>query len=785
MKKILFCAGLVALATSCTQDETISLDVQNEKGKGITFEVVDQLDARIQYDKEMVGERETYKPFWYAEQDRISIWANGVIKNPYAEDLADRDTIAGTYWTGLKGDSDKKAIATFKATSSTKEAKFTAVSDANILGFHKADKQGAKFLAIYPANEDYELTPESNGGTNEVVDTFTVTGLLTGLDNQKIETAKGWNKGIVMLAGAAESQDEVYESTGEKMPLQFSYATPILKLGTKGLTKDFQEEFGNLKKITIKTHGIAGETAGTYKVKPSPLHYDTNAALQITDTLNWKGEMVYTGNSILDSTTVNSITVTIGGADGLAWDDDAIAPVAVAPAKRAIYGTTGEIITADYQFENITIQEKKTGVTADFEAGANFKGITLDITKQKHLVTNANAQGKRTLFVNSGDFSEILYTKQNTSTNQLDSLGVIWPAELSGYVAFTSIDKIIVAEAVTLDEADFKVMNKMVEATVLTMNGQTTIPAESMKDMVDLVEINLPKVTSVGVGAFDADFTTVNMPAYQFNQAANACLLPNTIVKLNMGALGMNTTFPASGLTLQGYTALEEVTVKDSIVLGSNAFAGCTSLEKVIGAVVLDGVGVFQNCTSLDSVVVKSKDVKANAFDGCSALKDVFYNAIGTALVPNKINDFAFKGTQVNLDLSQTTAIGDSAFHSVTTLVGDKYSTENPVLVVKVGATSIGNGAFKNTIMEYVEFTGATSVGDKVFEGNSSLEEIKFVNAFTYSGTEKPSTKTFGDNPEDITLYVNSNQTGVGTDDKTLTFGPTNKTVNIKFNEIK
>ena len=54
MKKILLCAGLVALAASCTQDETLSLDVQNNS-EGLTFEFVEGVDSRIQYDKDTDG----------------------------------------------------------------------------------------------------------------------------------------------------------------------------------------------------------------------------------------------------------------------------------------------------------------------------------------------------------------------------------------------------------------------------------------------------------------------------------------------------------------------------------------------------------------------------------------------------------------------------------------------------------------------------------------------------------------------------------------------------------
>ena len=91
MKKILFCASLLALATSCTQDETLSLNTPDEV-RGIAFEVAEQLDARIQYEKD----GDAWAPMWYAETDRIAVWSNGTVRG-----VRDEAISAGGAWNRL------------------------------------------------------------------------------------------------------------------------------------------------------------------------------------------------------------------------------------------------------------------------------------------------------------------------------------------------------------------------------------------------------------------------------------------------------------------------------------------------------------------------------------------------------------------------------------------------------------------------------------------------------------------------------------------------------------
>ncbi len=74
MKKILFCAGLLALITSCTDDEYASLS-HNENAKGITFEVIAPESPTTRGGLDIDEANNTYPYFWHAEVDKINIWS--------------------------------------------------------------------------------------------------------------------------------------------------------------------------------------------------------------------------------------------------------------------------------------------------------------------------------------------------------------------------------------------------------------------------------------------------------------------------------------------------------------------------------------------------------------------------------------------------------------------------------------------------------------------------------------------------------------------------------------
>jgi hypothetical protein len=85
------------------------------------------------------------------------------------------------------------------------------------------------------------------------------------------------------------------------------------------------------------------------------------------------------------------------------------------------------------------------------------------------------------------------------------------------------------------------------------------------------------------------------------------------------------------GFAFSGCTSLPAEIVINSAVteLGKSAFAGCTSLEKLIlpqGLRYIHQEGL-KNCTSLGELTIgKQTTLYANATNGCTSLKKVFYH---------------------------------------------------------------------------------------------------------------------------------------------------------------
>lgn len=751
MKKILFCASLLALATSCTQDETLSLNTPDEV-RGIAFEVAEQLDARIQYDKD----GDAWAPMWYAETDRIAVWSNGTVHG--------KTTNAGGAWNALSS-----TYATYKATQSTKKANFTAIDDTNLLTFQANNKKGAKFYVVYPNVTGMTLSVDQ-AKTKSENDSLIINGALENLATQTIESAKGQNKAIVQLAHAEATQKQVYESVGEKMTLTFNFATPVLKFGTSGLTEAYQKAFGKLTEITVENKGYTDAKDAKKSIAATPLTYKSGATINV-DTINW-------GHVIFGEGDAAKITVTIGQN----WNDNALAPIAVAEADRAAYrkGAVKEAVETMFSFDNIDLTVKKE-IDVDFVAGSSFKAITLNMANYPYLVTKKGANPGRTLFVNSGDFSDILTEKADS----IDWTDTETAEAKATAVAFSEITTVVVAEGVVLDADDFKVLNKMTKVTSLTLNGNTSIPTKSLKGLTTLTEINLPKVTTVGAEAFAADLAKVNMPAYAFGEGVNDMLLKaSCLVELNMGATSMNAGFPANGLLLTDFKKLTKVTVKDGIKIGANAFKGCEALKTVSGVVDIAGTYAFDGCKVLESIIIKNKDIKDGAFNGCAKLAKVYYENNKTALVPNAVGKEAFANTLVALDLSATTTIGDNAFLNNIKLVGSAY-TGSVQKVVTVGATTIGASAFEGcTGFQFIYFANATSIGNNFLADTDNLKEVKFAKAFTYTGETAAAKTTFGNSTE-IKLFINEAQTGVVGNVLTLTAQDKDKTETpIEFDQI-
>lgn len=83
MKKILFCAGFLALVTSCADEDFLSSGACNDDAKGISFGAVVADDVQSRGELSYDSEAKNFPFFWYAKKDRINVYAWDEVKiNP-------------------------------------------------------------------------------------------------------------------------------------------------------------------------------------------------------------------------------------------------------------------------------------------------------------------------------------------------------------------------------------------------------------------------------------------------------------------------------------------------------------------------------------------------------------------------------------------------------------------------------------------------------------------------------------------------------------------------------
>ena len=246
----------------------------------------------------------------------------------------------------------------------------------------------------------------------------------------------------------------------------------------------------------------------------------------------------------------------------------------------------------------------------------------------------------------------------------------------------------------------------------------------------------------------------------------------------------MSAAFPGKGLNLSGYTNLEEVTVKDGLLVGASSFNGCSALTTINGAIEFreDGAAAFKGCTALTEINIKNTVIPADAFSGCTNLTDILKD--GEQVQPTSVGSQAFLNcTSLKImDLSLTTTLGQQAFKGCVALYGIDDATEDNKKILHVGAATIPFEAFENcTALRYVNFMEATSFDEDILKncsggvGEAYLKEIKFKQAFTIASGIS-SLNTFGSDTKYVKLFINPNQDVRTFTDNTLKLNATNIT---------
>ena len=780
MKRILFCASILALAASCTQDEfDTNSSLESQQLKGITFTSVTPETPTTRGDLVLNDEKNGFNYFWYAEQDRINIWSTWTTNSYGTNNISSGN---GTW------DTTKKAI--YKATQSTNEGVFTGISDENILDFNGGDINDSHFFAAYPGDkgsvEGIKIVGENPDGTF----------VLANLPSLKDQTQTNKNNAIEMSAKqlmysySTGSKDKSYTAVGENINLQFTRPFTAALFSTKG-ADDYKSLFGDWTKVTLEMKGYDGNEDGEVKagsegdIMPSIIDYGTvNYAVMPDETYKDVAESSYFAatttagsageyKAIEDWTTISNasskLDLTISGLASTNWSSSDYAYMAMNRVDRSDYPEgASEEYTITYSFQYIDLSDTRTSSKNwPSVAGNNaFIDMPLDMSKYPYLVTkDRDGENTRALIVLSGNFDDI-YVDENgvkkVKWQELNADGEMEDVNVA-LTEFTTIQS-----KVALDKDELAGLKNFTALHDIKLEANTEIPYNTFTQTT-LKEINFPMVDDIDLNAFASsiELETVILPAYDFGNPDNEdvalrILKKNSLKVLDMSAVTeMAIGFPSTGFTLNGYTNLTTVTVNpNELTVGANAFNGCISLTSVDGKVKLNGTAAFKG-TKISTINITNTNIPVSAFENCSNLKNVYYN--GSQVMPTRVAAKAFYNCSVleRMDLSNAAngedglpAIGNEAFRNCRRFVG---SVEGSKKVLYVGGQTIGRAAFAGcNELEHVEFLQATQLNDQLFY-ECELTQIQFdvkvdVNYTTYSST------MFGSNTKNVDLFVVESQ---------------------------
>lgn len=749
MKKLLFCAGLLALAASCTENEMDSISGQTGQKQGITFEAGEAGDAATRGG--FTPDGTTYVPFWYAETDKISVWATN---------------IEGT--NGGNASLDKfmtVKVSTYKATQSAKKGVFTSVSDDDLLKFPSVSdaENPSSFLAVYPAALATGATFDQNGNAEgTILTTDALTDLVT--QTQKDKNGDGIYDLFIKWSVTSSYKQNAWDAVGEKINLDFQRPLAGVIFATENADKYLKGDnstFGKLKQITLTALGSKADATGG---DASNLTYGTAAKLKITTSIGSKdapkAEIVETGTN---PATAITLKMADGTPTGLAWSDADKAYMVIAPVTRE----KGEYMKVKYEFENIDFEVTNNPTSNSWPAGGFIEFPKLDVSKYNYLVTKGATP---TLIINKGDLSSII--------NE-DGDGIVWPVGSNQSTGFTNIKNIICN--VALSNPDLVKIAKFTNLEGLTLAENTSLPANMLANGITskLKTFIAPKVNKIDKGIIAAGSNTafsalenLELNSYQFEDENVNALFFNDGVKGHLKTLNIEAVenmLPTFGidraLSFMGYEVLETITVKSTgLKVAPNAFNGCKLLKTINGKLDMSGaVSAFEMADKttnannvLATVNITGTVIPEKAFKNCTKLASILLN--GVQVAPTEIGASAFENAAAleYMDLKDATAIGASAFSGCSKYAGAKKNDN----VLEVGVATVSESVFASTKVVMVKFTNATKIEGKIFANVASLKQIKFVKAFTAAKTDNEVTywnDTFG-TPAGIDLFVNPEQ---------------------------
>ena len=798
MKKLLFCAGVLALAASCTEEmDTMSSIQQQGVAQGITFTATTN---EVATRGEILDTEEGYAPFWSADpgaqgEDKIKIYSTL--------------TQGGGTWVANNNATwnASNVGAIYKATKSQRRGEFTGVDNDNILNFAAAvdETNPAQFVAIFPSNLTAALTATNADAS------IALTGL-PDLENQNQTNTKGegvFSNNVMWSATTGYPTTGEYgeskNGVGENLNLAFNYVYAGIAFRTENVKNDdvdYTPYFGKLQTVKLESKGEYKDGKPVDQGKPAvnfvPNTTAAKLVLDVKSDANTRALTVTPELTIEDETNVGkaAATVKLQNGSGLDWSDEARAYMFVAPVEREY--TEGFVVT--YSFEHITFTETIEG-SMNWNAGRIVKFPALDINSYDYLVTDNG-----TLIINKGTIAATM-TSGNTPS-------IKWPigrpdTQTSDDVAVGTIKNVIINNVVS--EADFANLAKFTALETLEMTEQTTIYANALAARAaNITKLVLPKVTVIEEGFTTATGATsgtalsalkeLDLQSYQFPSTPINYLLfngmesasNNTLEKVNMKAVtDMTAEFDMNRtIAFEGFTGLKNVVLNENeVIVSQKAFKGCTNLVSVSGKLNLEAanaVEAFMNAGSdaslnydpqkpeetFNTVNVITTDIPARAFYNAKNIVNILLD--GKQVVPTYVGTQAFQQA-VNLksmDLSKATEIGKNAFAGATEYVGVSGQTR-----LNVAAAEIESGILAGTKVVNVYFTNATKVNGPIFytdlNGTASggeryadaLTQVEFAKVFT------PATlpangwdNAFGKKANEVDLFIQSGQSGYDRD---------------------
>lgn len=774
---------------ACSQEELIPSESVQNVSKGIVFETAEGVTRG----ELAQGEDEKYNFNWYAEFDKVNLYASNVEGQSAA--FGGNNTtgagVAGSKFTG------SLTPAVYKATTSGARGLFTANSDEDWISFKNSGKVVA--IATYPTT----TTINTVEATDEKVKVDGTEIYVTKeVKSVKINTAVAATQNVVfdyvnapMLSITEGKREARHQSVSEKMPLDFVRVYPVVRFTGAAVNDSYNNDLGNLKFITLTSKG---NTSGKFKLEAQ----------------NLAGNTVYkNSDNTITSVDAASNTVTVNVTDGK-WTSDKSVYMSILPVKNEAVNTddaTKKMQLADnmvitYEYDKITLNKTiTTGTTGWTQPNSIVKAPVLNIAEEyKYIVTKGDVGVDRKLIVNSGNFPTI-YTKGTKNyiiwdDANSESLNVDGKNGDERVVEITNINKIEVRNDVnTLGKDQFASINKFTNLKELAIKNNTTkLTNNAFAGLASLETIELTNVNEIEYTNNDKDknkpinstsLKNVIMPAFDFSASVNltkSILNVGVLEKLNMkGVASMKKAYPKEGMSLMGYTKLTEVTVQDGVILGPESFKGCTALSTVIGKVALKGYSEFQDCSSLAKInLSECVAIPEYAFSGATALKEIKVNGDNVAPVTIGVNAFYGATSLKNIDLTKTTTIGAGAFSGCTALEG-VANTAKGIFELVVNATTVGKEAFKNTNIEYIMFSNLNKVEFNLLSLTSILKEVKFAQKVTFADEVYAPTEatisTFG-NSSEITLFVNPEQETLA--NKLVVTNSKGQKVNVTFKTI-